>query len=78
MGEAQGAVVHDGTSPFWNVAGLSQIDTPETIWMRSERFGGILSRDYVAFAYPIEEGRVFAISFKRDATSFCSPLSIMV
>ncbi len=69
MGEAQGAVVHDGTSPFWNVAGLSQIDTPETIWMRSERFGGILSRDYVAFAYPIEEGRVFAISWLRQGVN---------
>ena len=69
MGEAQGAVSQDATSPFWNVAGLSQVEIPETIWMRSERFGGILSRDYAAIAFPVESGRVLALSWLRQGVN---------
>jgi hypothetical protein len=67
MGGAQVALVDDVTAGFWNPAGLSGVTTRQISYMHSERFGGLVSYDYGAFAMPLRrEGDVLAITFFRQ------------
>ena len=67
MGGAHAALASDVTAGYWNVAGLASIESPQLIYMHSERFDGIVGYDYGAVALPLEsKGAVFSISFFRQ------------
>ncbi len=53
MGSAQVASVSDGTSGYWNPAGLTGVkDHPQINLMHAEYFAGIGKYDYVSVAFP--------------------------
>ena len=53
MGSSQVASVSDGTSGYWNPAGLTGIvDHPQVNLMHAEYFAGIGKYDYVSVAFP--------------------------
>lgn len=67
MGSAQVSLANDVTASFWNVAGLAEVETPQIMYMHSERFGGIVGYDYGAGALPLKSGKgVISISFFRQ------------
>lgn len=53
MGSAQVASVNDGTSGYWNPAGLAFVEHPTINAMHAEYFSGIGKYDYVSFATPL-------------------------
>lgn len=61
MGEAQIAITSNVDSPFWNPAGLSEIKRDEIGLMHLIYWEGI-SYDYLAYALPMKDIGVFAIS----------------
>jgi len=66
MGGAYVGHANDVTSGYWNVAGLQALNYPEAAYMHAERFGGIVSFDYGAFAFPISARSTVGISFFRS------------
>ncbi|MFN1835689.1 PorV/PorQ family protein [Balneola sp. MJW-20] len=67
MGSAHASVANDVTAAYWNVAGLAAIESPQAIYMHSERFSGIVGYDYGAFAYPLNDrNSVISLSFFRQ------------
>jgi len=66
MGGAYVGHANDVTSGYWNVAGLQALNYPEAAYMHAERFGGIVSFDYGAFAFPITARSTVGISFFRS------------
>jgi len=67
MGSAHAALTNDVTSAYWNVAGLAEVETPQVMYMHSERFSGIVGYDYGAAAMPLKSGKgVVSISFFRQ------------
>ena len=67
MGSAHVALTNDVTSAYWNVAGLAEIDTPQIMYMHSERFSGIVGYDYGAAAMPLKSNKgVVSVSFFRQ------------
>ncbi len=52
MGGAFVAVADDPSTTFWNPAGLAAIGQRELMVMHSERFGGLVNRDFAAFVAP--------------------------
>ena len=67
MGSAHAAITSDVTSAYWNVAGLAEIESPQVMYMHSERFSGIVGYDYGAAALPLKTGKgVVSISFFRQ------------
>ena len=64
MGSAQVASVRDGTSGYWNPAGLAGIDNNAQInLMHAEYFAGIGKYDYVGIALPTaNEKRIIGIT----------------
>jgi hypothetical protein len=69
MGNAQVASVKDGTSGYWNPAGLVNVkEFPELNLMHAEYFAGIGKYDYGSLAIPMKGGkRTFGISVLRFA-----------
>jgi hypothetical protein len=69
MGSAQVASVEDGTSGYWNPAGLAGVkDNPSINIMHAEYFAGIGKFDYAAAAIPIQDNkRTLGISLLRFA-----------
>lgn len=68
MGGAHVALVDDVTAGFWNPAGLSGIEQRQLSYMHSERFGGMVSYDYGAFAMPLRNREdAIAVTFFRQA-----------
>ena len=69
MGSAQVASVNDGTSGYWNPAGLVYIkDNPQLNLMHAEYFAGIGKYDYASIAFPAASNkRTFAITGLRFA-----------
>jgi hypothetical protein len=58
MGGAQVASVSDGTSTYWNPAGLMSVkDYPQVNLMHAEYFAGIGKYDFGSLAIPISEGK---------------------
>ncbi len=58
MGSAQVASVEDGTSGYWNPAGLVGVkDNPSINVMHAEYFAGIGKFDYASVALPIHDNR---------------------
>ncbi|MCP9291347.1 PorV/PorQ family protein [Gracilimonas sediminicola] len=67
MGSAHAALTGDVTSAYWNVAGLAEVETPQIMYMHSERFSGIVGYDYGAAALPLKSNNgVVSISFFRQ------------
>ena len=69
MGSAQVASVSDGTSGYWNPAGLVGIkDNPQINLMHAEYFAGIGKYDYASVAFPAKNNkRTFAVTGLRFA-----------
>jgi len=69
MGSAQIASVNDGTSGYWNPAGLVNIkDHPQINLMHAEYFAGIGKYDYASIAFPTANNkRTVAITGLRFA-----------
>ena len=69
MGGAQVASVHDGTSGYWNPAGLVGVkNNPELNLMHAEYFAGIGKYDFVSVAFPTTNNkRTVAITGLRFA-----------
>ena len=69
MGSSQVASVSDGTSGYWNPAGLVGIkDHPELNLMHAEYFAGIGKYDFASIAFPAANNkRTFAITGLRFA-----------
>ncbi len=69
MGNAQIASVSDGTSGYWNPAGLVNIkDYPQVNLMHAEYFAGIGKYDYGSLALPLNNGkRTLGFSLLRFA-----------
>lgn len=67
MGGAFSAVADDITAAYWNPAGLSSVRTRSAAFMHSERFGGLITYDYLAYSQEYG-GDVYAASlFRTDA-----------
>lgn len=69
MGSAQVASVTDGSSGYWNPAGLVNIkDHPQVNLMHAEYFAGIGKYDFVNIAFPSSNNkRTFAVTGLRFA-----------
>lgn len=69
MGSSQVATVHDGSSGYWNPAGLVGVkDNPELNLMHAEYFAGIGKYDYASAAFPTTNNkRTFAVTGLRFA-----------
>jgi hypothetical protein len=69
MGGAQVASAEDGTSGYWNPAGLAGVkDYPQLNLMHAEYFAGIGKYDYASLAVPLhDEKRVVGLSILRFA-----------
>lgn len=67
MGSAQVASVSDGTSGYWNPAGLVNVkDHPQVNLMHAEYFAGIGKYDYASLALPLKDNkRVLGLSLLR-------------
>lgn len=65
MGGAFVSVVDDVTAGYWNAAGLSEIGYPQAAAMHSERFAGIVTYDYAAYARPYNSDRTIGFSMIR-------------
>ena len=69
MGSSQVASVSDGTSGYWNPAGLVGVkDHPELNLMHAEYFAGIGKYDFASIAFPAANNkRTFAVTGLRFA-----------
>lgn len=69
MGGAQVASVSDGTSGYWNPAGLVNVKQyPQLNLMHAEYFAGIGKYDYAGLALPLKDNkRILGISLLRFA-----------
>src|SRR4026208_346954 len=69
MGSAQVASVNDGTSGYWNPAGLVGVkDHPQLNLMHAEYFAGIGKYDYASLVFPgTNSKRVVGITGLRFA-----------
>ncbi|MEP7257459.1 MAG: PorV/PorQ family protein [Flavitalea sp.] len=69
MGNAQVASVSDGTSGYWNPAGLVNVkEHPQVNLMHAEYFAGIGKYDYASVALPLKDNkRVIGLSLLRFA-----------
>jgi hypothetical protein len=69
MGSAFAAVSDDISAAYWNPAGLAGFRGTNAAFMHSERFGGLITYDYLAYSREFG-GDVYAASFFRtDAGS---------
>ena len=64
MGSAFVAISDDATALYWNVAGLSQLQSVEVQAQHAEQFGGSVNHDFVALAVPSRMG-TFATGIVR-------------
>ena len=68
MGGAQVASVKDGTSSYWNPAGLVGVkEFPQVNVMHAEYFAGIGKYDFGSLALPVKNGRTLGFSILRFA-----------
>jgi hypothetical protein len=67
MGGAFCAVADDATAAYWNPAGLARISGRQVQLMHSERFGGLIRYDYLAYAVKHGESALAASLFRTDA-----------
>jgi hypothetical protein len=71
MGGAFTAVADDATAPYWNPAGLVYLPYREILPQHSEKFGGLVTHDYLGAGFPLggKEGRqaAFGVAVIRSA-----------
>lgn len=67
MGGAFCAIADDATAAYWNPAGLVGLESPELQLMHSERFGGLVRYDYLAYAARRGSSVLSASLFRTDA-----------
>ena len=69
MGGAQVATVMDGTSGYWNPAGLADVKKyPSVYFMHAEYFAGIGKYDFASIALPLQDQkRALGLSIVRFA-----------
>ncbi len=67
LGGAYSAIAGDVTAAYWNPAGLCLLDGQEASFMHSERFGGLITYDYLAYARSNGETGLGASLFRTDA-----------
>lgn len=66
MGGAFVAISDDGTAGYWNPAGLSNTAGQNATFMHSERFGGLISYDYLAYSRRMGNDAIGASLFRTD------------
>jgi len=69
MGGAFVASANDVHASYWNPAGLRGVDAPEVAYMHAERFAGVVSFDYAAYAWPLSEQSTVSLSFFRSGVN---------
>lgn len=69
MGGAYVSVAEDVYAGYWNPAGLSSARQMEASYMHAERFAGIVSFDYAAFAMPFSERSVLGVTLIRSGVN---------
>ena len=69
MGGAQVALASNVNSVYWNPAGLARTSYPEVAYMHAERFAGVVSFDYAAVTYPVNEESTVGLSFFRSGVN---------
>lgn len=67
MGGTFTALADDATAGYWNPAGLVHLNGRQAQLMHSERFGGLISYDYLSYAGPMGGSSVGASLFRTDA-----------
>ena len=67
MGGAFTAYSHGVQGVYWNPASTSDIDHAEMAYMHAERFAGLVSLDYGAFAWPVGDRSTVGVAFIRSA-----------
>jgi len=65
MGGAYVAVASDATAIYWNPAGLVSLKTIQVHGMHSERFAGIVNRDFAGVGIPLGERLTLGFGFVR-------------
>lgn len=66
MGGAFAAVADDGTAAYWNPAGLASLNDQSVMLMHSERFGGLINYDYLAYSRGNGSTALAASLFRTD------------
>lgn len=69
MGGAFVASANGVNAGYWNPAGLRGVKTPEVAYMHAERFAGVVSFDYAAYAWPLSEQSSVSLSFFRSGVN---------
>jgi hypothetical protein len=67
MGGAFVAIADDATAAYWNPAGLVMLQGSQVQLMHSERFGGLIRYDYLAYARNDGRNALAASLFRTDA-----------
>jgi hypothetical protein len=66
LGNTHQAFANRASAGYWNAAGLTALQHSDLMYMHAERFSGIVSFDYLAYAKPLSSKSVFAISAIRS------------
>jgi len=69
MGGAFVASADDVHAGYWNPAGLRGVRSGEVAYMHAERFSGVVSFDYAAYAWPLSEKSTVSISAFRSGVN---------
>lgn len=72
MGGAFVAVSDDVTAGYWNPAGLSRTEGQNAAFMHSERFGGLITYDYLAYSRRLGNDVLGASLFRTDLGSIAN------
>lgn len=69
MGGAFTALADDVNAGYWNPAGLRGVSGAEVSYMHAERFAGVVSFDYAAYAWPLSEQSTVSVSLIRSGVN---------
>jgi len=72
MGGAFSAISNDGTAGYWNPAGLTATTGQTASFMHSERFGGLIAYDYLAYTRKLVTDALGASLFRTDLGSIAN------
>ena len=69
MGSAYTSVANDVTAGYWNPAGLARMEYPEIALMHDQRYGDLVSYNYVAGAMPLSDDETIGLSLIVSSVS---------
>lgn len=69
MGGTGIALSQEVSAGYWNPAALNALEYPEVGYLHVERFGGVVTFDYLGLAFPLNERSTFAISLFRSGVN---------